>query len=306
MSKQFTKLKIYELGGGVAFQTETGAVPFEVIPKGGATMKPWGVSGFVFEKVVTGDVIAFVDSFDDLLDSAGVAWGVSQAAVFTAVGGFFFELGGGGSVTAASVTYDNSVSGLAATDVQAAIDEIVVDIENGTVGYYPVGYLVNFHDHKEVVNQNVFGGRIYGSVDYIRSTVKIDRLRIAVATPSVGTGVTGIYKYNGVTWDLIVQAPANINLATAIEQEIVFASELTLEKGIYAFVVFLQNDTIFTSTTNNAVNLIFGWANTNASNHNSAVDFVKAYDGVLNPNVNFNLISAFYGTFPHILYKITG
>jgi hypothetical protein len=96
MSKQFAKLKIYEVGGGVAFQTETGTIPFITIPKGQATMKPWGPSGFVFEKVVTGEVIAFVDTFDDLLDDAGVAWGASQAAVYTAVGGFFFELGGGG------------------------------------------------------------------------------------------------------------------------------------------------------------------------------------------------------------------
>lgn len=39
--------------------------------------------------------------------------------------------GGGGSVTAADVSYDNATSGLTATDAQAAIDELAANAESG-------------------------------------------------------------------------------------------------------------------------------------------------------------------------------
>lgn len=95
--KQFDQLKVYAIGGGVAFEEVGASVPFLVVPKGQATIKPWGTSGFLFENIVTGDVIAFVAEYDDVLDSAGAAYGVSQVAVFTALGAFFFDLGGGGA-----------------------------------------------------------------------------------------------------------------------------------------------------------------------------------------------------------------
>lgn len=96
MNKQFAEIKIYELGGGVAFEEVSATVPFLVLPKGQSTIKSWGTSGFLFENIVTGDVIAFVAEYDDVLDSAGAAYGVDQAAVFVALGAFFFELAGGG------------------------------------------------------------------------------------------------------------------------------------------------------------------------------------------------------------------
>jgi len=89
MMKQFAEIKIYELGGGVAFEEVSESVPFLVLPKGQSTIKSWGTSGFLFENIVTGDVIAFVAEYDDVLDSTGTAYGVDQLAVFTALGGFF-------------------------------------------------------------------------------------------------------------------------------------------------------------------------------------------------------------------------
>jgi hypothetical protein len=42
---------------------------------------------------------------------------------------FFFEVsGGGGGGTAASISYDNTISGLSATDVQDAIDELALEV----------------------------------------------------------------------------------------------------------------------------------------------------------------------------------
>ena len=94
MNKQFAELKVFELGG-IAFCEATETLPFLVLPKGQATIKPWGPSGFVFENIITGDVIAFVSEYDDILDSAGAAYGATQLDVITALAAFFFELGGG-------------------------------------------------------------------------------------------------------------------------------------------------------------------------------------------------------------------
>ena len=96
MNKQFAQLQVYQLGGGIAFGLPTTTTPFLVIPSGQATIKPWGNSGFLFENIVTGDVIAFVNDYDDVLDSSDVAYGVDQPSVFTALAAFFFDVAGGG------------------------------------------------------------------------------------------------------------------------------------------------------------------------------------------------------------------
>jgi hypothetical protein len=95
MNKQFAELKVFELGG-IAFCEATETLPFLVLPKGQATIKPWGPSGFVFENIITGDVIAFVSEYDDILDSTGNPYDATQLDVITALAAFFFELGGGG------------------------------------------------------------------------------------------------------------------------------------------------------------------------------------------------------------------
>jgi len=94
MNKQYAELKVYALGGGIAFEEKGASVPFLVIPASQATIKPWGTSGFLFENILTGDVIAFVSEYDDVLDSAGAAYGVDQISVFTALAAFFFDVAG--------------------------------------------------------------------------------------------------------------------------------------------------------------------------------------------------------------------
>jgi len=103
MNKQFAELKVYQLGGGIAFEEIGASVPFLVLPAGQATIKPWGTSGFLFENILTGDVIAFVAEYDDVLDSAGAAYGVDQISVFTALAAFFFDVAGGGASDLATV-----------------------------------------------------------------------------------------------------------------------------------------------------------------------------------------------------------
>ena len=90
MNKQFAELQVYQLGGGIAFGLPGTTTPFLALPSGQATIKPWGTSGFLFENILTGDVIAFVAEYDDVLDSADAPYGVDQSAVFTALAAFFF------------------------------------------------------------------------------------------------------------------------------------------------------------------------------------------------------------------------
>ena len=97
MTKQFAELQVYQLGGGIAFGLPGTTTPFLVLPSGQATIKPWGTSGFLFENILTGDVIAFVAEYDDVLDSADATYGADQPAVFTALAVFFFDVAGGGS-----------------------------------------------------------------------------------------------------------------------------------------------------------------------------------------------------------------
>ena len=112
MTKQFAELQVYQLGGGIAFGLPGTTTPFLVIPSGQATIKPWGTSGFLFENILTGDVIAFVAEYNDVLDNADAPYGVDQPSVFTALAAFFFDVaGGGGSQDLADVLDFGNTSG---------------------------------------------------------------------------------------------------------------------------------------------------------------------------------------------------
>jgi hypothetical protein len=111
MNKQFAQLQVYQLGGGIAFGLPTTTTPFLVIPSGQATIKPWGNSGFLFENIVTGDVIAFVNDYDDVLDSSDAPYGVDQSSVFIALAAFFFDVAGGGGDDLATVLIAGNSAG---------------------------------------------------------------------------------------------------------------------------------------------------------------------------------------------------
>jgi hypothetical protein len=111
MNKQFAELQVYQLGGGIAFGLPGTTTPFLALPSGQATIKPWGTSGFLFENILTGDVIAFVAEYDDVLDSSDAPYGVDQPAVFTALAAFFFDVAGGGAGDLASVLIAGNTSG---------------------------------------------------------------------------------------------------------------------------------------------------------------------------------------------------
>jgi len=111
MNKQFAELQVYPIGGGIAFGLPGTTTPFLALPSGQATIKPWGTSGFLFENILTGDVIAFVAEYDDVLDNTDAPYGGDQTTVFIALAAFFFDLGGGGASDLAGVLNIGNTSG---------------------------------------------------------------------------------------------------------------------------------------------------------------------------------------------------
>jgi hypothetical protein len=111
MNKQFAELQVYPIGGGIAFGLPGTTTPFLALPSGQATIKPWGTSGFLFENILTGDVIAFVSEYDDVLDNTDAPYAGDQQTVFIALAAFFFDLGGGGASDLAGVLNIGNTSG---------------------------------------------------------------------------------------------------------------------------------------------------------------------------------------------------
>jgi hypothetical protein len=168
MNKQFAELQVYQLGGGIAFGLPGTTTPFLALPSGQATIKPWGTSGFLFENILTGDVIAFVAEYDDVLDSSDAPYGVDQSAVFTALAAFFFDLAGGGASDLATVlglgnSANNGIIDLDYLDFDTAAAHTVAEGElawNNTLGTLNLGLKggnttsnLGQHIHARVVNK---------------------------------------------------------------------------------------------------------------------------------------------------------
>jgi hypothetical protein len=165
MNKQFAELQVYQLGGGIAFGLPTTTTPFLVIPSGQATIKPWGNSGFLFENIVTGDVIAFVNDYDDVLDSSDAAYGVDQPSVFTALAAFFFDVAGGGGDDLAQVLINGNSAG--ATDINLNNNDLLnadkIDFNLATSDTAGEGQLV-WNDALGTLNLGLKGGNTISNV----------------------------------------------------------------------------------------------------------------------------------------------
>jgi hypothetical protein len=136
MNKQFAELQVYPIGGGIAFGLPGTTTPFLALPSGQATIKPWGTSGFLFENILTGDVIAFVSEYDDVLDNTDAPYAGDQQTVFIALAAFFFDVAGGGAGDLASVLANGNESGTSNIEFDAGYG-IVLDnnsrLQEGTI-----------------------------------------------------------------------------------------------------------------------------------------------------------------------------
>lgn len=141
---------------------------------------------------------------------------------------------------ASIIDYNNSTSGLTSTNVKNAIDELN---NQNYKEIYPVNWWNDFLNiNVAPASQSFDANRIRYQVIYIKKTVKVDRIRVTVLTPAAAgnTAVFGIYKEinnsgfgNPINVQLVAQANGTVNLASATTQEILFASTLTLDEGIY-------------------------------------------------------------------------
>jgi hypothetical protein len=159
MNKQFAELQVYQLGGGIAFGLPGTTTPFLALPSGQATIKPWGTSGFLFENILTGDVIAFVAEYDDVLDSADAPYGADQTAVFTALAAFFFDLGGGGASDLATVLGIGNSAGAFNIDLNNndLLNTDKIDFNLATTDTAGVGQLA-WNDSLGTLNLGLKGG----------------------------------------------------------------------------------------------------------------------------------------------------
>lgn len=92
---------------------------------------------------------AYKDAENIKFDNTGTGMSATnvQAAIVEAYG----HGGGGGGSTAAAVSYDNTSSGLTATNVQAAIDELAAAAQTSETVRYAGGY-IQYYDGSQWVN----------------------------------------------------------------------------------------------------------------------------------------------------------
>jgi len=174
---------------------------------------------------------------------------------------------------------------------------------------YPVGYWTNF-TRNAVSNINsavIVKNFIYAGIHIISSDVSIDRVRCRISTPSGGSMVIGIYKYNYLSdiFDLILQVPGNINLAVGgTAQELTFVTPLTLTSGVYALATNSQNDASIDVISLQQYEPIFGF-NSAMGSANWLCSLIKSetYTGTLPSTIATSFLSN-VNVAPHLLFNV--
>jgi hypothetical protein len=176
---------------------------------------------------------------------------------------FFFVVSGGGAVDAASVTYDNSTSGLVATDVQAAIDEVVDS--NLFTRRASIGHNFNYNGTPsgivQVNDQNflVYGFEMHGEQNISNLTIEVTNASAA------GTKfVIGIYKNNGngLPGSKVVQTTEFSGDLVAV-QTYNFASPVNLKPGLYFYCIMSNAGNMYCRALQSVDALpVFGYSST--------------------------------------------
>jgi hypothetical protein len=255
------KLKVFENGGMIQFATLTDEL-ITSEPKGTVRIKKSG-DGFSFEKVETGASIAAVVNFSDVLDSAGVVYGADFDAVLTALS-FFFELASGGG-DASDVSYDNAVSGLAATDVQSAIDELAagagIDTPYATAQWHSFT-----ENYDSTTTRSLDANFLIGYQVLIKKEVTISSLAARYTAGIAGACVVGVYSTgaNGHPNTKLFQSAAAFNNAsTGVQQVSLLGGNAVLPAGLY-WVLYLSSSTPTAAALNQNIFI-------NTSGYNSAM-----------------------------------
>lgn len=150
---------------------------------------------------------------------------------------FFFEVGGITlPIDAVDVTYDNAVSGLAATDVQAAIDELAAG--GGGAQLYAKGTYNTFANIGARTGYIAFDPTILIYQDFaVITPVVLDAIRFKTNSNPAGQMSFTLYKAddNGNPDLKIVEV--TFNTATPIGAQIVTFADQTLDAGVYFWAI---------------------------------------------------------------------
>jgi hypothetical protein len=210
-----------------------------------------------------------------------------------------------GGSAAEDVTYDNLLSGLTATDVQAAIDELA-----GGFKYWNGNYQ-HFHQTQSAITATsgalVFAANVlYAFPIEIKEDVTISELQIAYTAGVAGNSVYGLYGMeNGLPKNKIFQTTAFNNLTTGF-QTYTLPTPLVVKKGIY-FVAYNTSSAPSVYTFNRlAVKNIFGstWSSNFGSISVIRLTAGYTYTGTLPATFGLPVDNTLIQSVPAVLFKI--
>jgi hypothetical protein len=78
----FLTIQVYEQDGAIVFKNPADSAPFAAYPKGSVKLRNYGISGFLFERIVDNADIAYVEEADDILDINSISYGLTRSAVY--------------------------------------------------------------------------------------------------------------------------------------------------------------------------------------------------------------------------------
>ena len=139
---------------------------------------------------------------------------------------------------AVSTTYDNSGSGLAATNAQSAIDELNTKIDTPAYVYWTSVFYnyQSFLQTKQTVVTRAYDPNLLVAYPvHIKQRCKIDQVSIFITVGAAGAMVIGLYDQaaNGLPGNLLFQTTAFNTAIAPSQQSINLASTQIIEPGIY-------------------------------------------------------------------------
>jgi hypothetical protein len=84
----FSTIQVYEQDGAIVFKIPADTAPFASYPKGSIRVRDYNTNGLQVEHVNENYDICFVENPDDILDATSTPYGITKAAVYTALNSF--------------------------------------------------------------------------------------------------------------------------------------------------------------------------------------------------------------------------
>jgi len=169
---------------------------------------------------------------------------------------------------------------------------------------YLAGTWQNFFGNIGGTVNNAFNTNIQGGVFEIEKETTVSKVRVRVQTANpTHTAILGIYKWNGASWDLVVQAPGTIDLGLAVVQEITYTTPVVLAPGIYLSAIQMSSTSTLEGVGVAAQHTVFGFQSTmGATSYRNNVSQATTYTGTLLANLTGAVQAV--STIPQIIYLI--